>query len=70
MLSKLIWIGLLGAQGIFGKPQSKMNLPDFTDLDIASGKALATLNKLALEGAEKKYGTKCSKNNVKVRKEW
>ncbi|KAK0640592.1 hypothetical protein B0T16DRAFT_460766 [Cercophora newfieldiana] len=45
------------------------HLPEFKDEDISSGKALAELGKLALEGAEKLYNAKCNKTNVKVRKE-
>ncbi len=67
MLSKLLCIGLLlAAQGALGD----LKLPKFKDKDIASGKALAELNRLALEGAGKQYNTKCNKKNVKVRKEW
>ncbi|GAB1312406.1 hypothetical protein MFIFM68171_02616 [Madurella fahalii] len=45
MLFKLVWIGLLAAQGALSKPQSN-NLLEFTDKDIASGKALAKLSTL------------------------
>ena len=71
--SNLFWFGLLVAQGqggALGKPSFYNNLPEFTDKDIASGKALAELNKLALKGAEKQYNAKCNEKNVKVRKEW
>jgi len=69
LCSNLFWFGLFIAQGQ-GGPSFYNNLPEFTDKDIASGKALAELNKLALKGAEKQYNAKCNETNVKVRKEW
>ncbi|KAK5653077.1 hypothetical protein OQA88_9364 [Cercophora sp. LCS_1] len=68
MFSKLLCVGLLARRGL-ARPRLD-EVPEFEDEDIASGKALAELSKLALKGAEKLYNEKCDATNVKVRKEW
>lgn len=49
---------------------SALDLPKFSQRDIDSGSALATLNKIATQNAMKNFKGKCKKANYKVRQEW